>query len=315
MTYQENLPPNFFETEVARVHEAQAAQAIVLPNNFRVPLTENVQAHIAHYAALGERVGTPVVVFSLGDLADRISFDPRVWVLRYSLYKHSASARDISMPNVVAHDWGAAPAVRTKNAKPRVSFCGLALPPAGLARLKYHAKNTWYQLGALAHPALRARKSGIYWRRRALDACANSSLLETNFIIRSTFSGNSKTIERDPTIVRREFISSIADADFVLAPKGDGNFSNRFLEALALGRIPVLIDTDVVLPLESVIDYSKITVRVPMGEVQKTSEYTRAFYDSLSNEEWQARQRLARATFEKYLRQDAFLRHFFTTVL
>ncbi|WP_158858584.1 hypothetical protein [Lunatibacter salilacus] len=35
---------------------------------------------------------------------------------------------------------------------------------------------------------------------------------------------------------------------FILAPRGKGNFSMRFYQALSAGRIPVMVDTDSMLP-------------------------------------------------------------------
>ncbi|TSC71441.1 MAG: Exostosin family protein, partial [Parcubacteria group bacterium Gr01-1014_48] len=143
-------------------------------------------------------------------------------------------------------------------------------------------------------------------------ACKKSNLVNTHFIVRRTFSGLRRTIEVDPKVARKEYLDSITEADFVLAPKGDGNYSNRFLKTLAFGRIPVLVDTDVVLPLEDIIDYSKIVVRVPMEHVHDTPRYIREFYDALSEQEWRERQHMARKAFEEYLRQDSFFRYFFT---
>ncbi|HEV8677355.1 MAG TPA: exostosin family protein [Candidatus Paceibacterota bacterium] len=163
----------------------------------------------------------------------------------------------------------------------------------------------------MAVPLARAKIVGVYWRRAAMRACVRTSLVDTLFITRRTFSGSRKTIELDPETARREYLESIRDSDFVIAPKGDGNYSNRFLKALALGRFPILIDTDCVLPFENKIDYSKVIVRVPMNGVKNTPRYVRNFYDPLSPEEFAARQKLAREIFEKYLRQDSFFRAFF----
>ncbi|MFZ2500407.1 MAG: exostosin family protein, partial [Minisyncoccia bacterium] len=160
-----------------------------------------------------------------------------------------------------------------------------------------------------------ARQLGVYWRRRMIAACRRSSHLQTNFIIRRAFSGARRTIELDPVQARAEFIQNIINADFVLAPKGDGNYSNRFLEALSLGRIPIVPDTDIVLPLEGSVDYSFVMVRVPMNRVCETPKYIHEFYDALTEVEWQQRQQLVREIFEKYLRQDSFFRYFFVEVL
>ena len=45
------------------------------------------------------------------------------------------------------------------------------------------------------------------------------------------------------------------DSSFSLCIRGNGNFSYRFYEALSFGRIPILIDTDVELPFESIINW------------------------------------------------------------
>jgi hypothetical protein len=148
-----------------------------------------------------------------------------------------------------------------------------------------------------------------------MRACANSPLVATNFIVRRTFSGITKTIELDPKKAREEFLQSIQNADFVLAPKGDGNYSNRFLETLSYGRIPVVVDTDMVLPFEKEIEYSKIMVRVPLHEVNRTPQYIRAFYDKLTPLEWRARQERAKEVFDQYLRQDAFFRRLFKPLM
>ena len=39
--------------------------------------------------------------------------------------------------------------------------------------------------------------------------------------------------------------------------RGAGNFSYRFYEALSFGRIPILIDTDTLLPLQTKIEWSE----------------------------------------------------------
>lgn len=315
MTYTENLPPNFFEKEVERVEDVRNARAIVLPNNFRESPRPEDAAYVKKYADLGERAGKPVVAFSLGDLTDGVVLDPRVHVFRFSLYKHVAGPRDVAVPNLTADDAQDGITLRAKRERPLVSFCGLAALPTLRGRLKYVVRNLWFEMQAIFAPHIRAKKLGIYWRRASMRACERSSLVDTRFIVRRTFSGNRKTIELDPSRARAEYLDSIINSDFVLASKGDGNYSNRFLEALSLGRIPVVVDTDIMLPLEDIIDYSAIMVRVPMSRVRETPALIRAFYDALSEEEWRARQKLARETFETYLRQDSFLRHFFTMTL
>lgn len=304
------MPPNFFEREATYVLPKEA-RAIVLPNNFTF-INAEVEQYIARYANEAEKLGIPLFIFSCGDFTDTLAFDSRAYVFRVSLYGSTKGVRDISIPTLTEDLGAEGITFRNKSDVPVVSFCGQAGYQTRVQWVKYYIKVFVRLAAATIKPSLRARLIGVYWRRKVLVACRNSTLVRTLFIMRNSFSGARRTIELDPKVARSEFIQSIKDADFVLAPKGDGNYSNRFLEALSLGRIPVLLDTDMVLTLEETIDYSKVIVRVPMGRVDDTPRYVREFYDALTEKEWQERQKLARETFEKYLRQDSFFTYFFT---
>lgn len=298
--FKEGYVANFFDT-IERCTPEQAA-AIILPNNFKV-VDERIRAYIARYAELGTRLSIPVYVFSLGDFTDSVQFDERVRVFRLSLYASTRSPRDISMPTMTEDIGKEHFIIREKAATPTVSFCGMAAFATSARWVRYWLKNV------LLPPS---RRIGVYWRRASMRACSNSSLVNTLFIVRRSFSGHQQSIELDPARARQEFIDTMRNSDFVLASKGDGNYSNRFLEALSMGRIPVVVDTDIVLPFEGVIDYSRFMVRVPMHDVSKTPQYIRTFYDALSPQEWVARQYEAREVFLRYLQPYTFFEELFT---
>ena len=308
--FRENLSPNFFK-HADFVEDRNEADVIVLPNNF-LRLDEVATEYIARYASEAK---VPVFVFSFGDLTHALRFDSRVRVLRFSTYRTLMTSNDIVVTTTVDDPSPHGIAIRTKTDAPTISFCGQASYATWAQWLRYYAKVAVYHIGALVYPAFLARVVGVYWRRRALRACRVSNDIHLDAIVRSSFSGAASTIELAPEEARKQFVENMRESDFVLAPKGDGNYSNRFVEALASGRIPVVIDTDMPLPLEADIDYTKICIRVPMSEVGKIPVYIRAFYDQLTPEEWEARQRLARDTFERYLRQDMCLEQVFGRVL
>ena len=301
--------PNYFES-AELVPSLEEADVIVLPNNF-TSLSDSARIYIGMWADKAAQQGIPVFVFAFGDFSYEVNFDPRVYVFLISSYKSRLRPHDVLVPTT-ARSFESIPRVpHKKREKPLVSFCGYAGFKTKIQWLKYLLKNLKWDLAALYSPLLRARKLGIYWRRRAMKVLQRSSYVRTNFIIRRSFSGAVRTIELSPENARKEFIDSIVDSDFVLTPKGDGNYSNRFLETLSLGRIPILIDTDTPLPGENSIPYEKIIVRVPMQEVEKTAEYVRRFYEALTDEEWKERQNLAHQIFETHLKQDVFFRNFF----
>lgn len=302
--FDEDPAPNFFEREGRFAGRIEDATAVILPHNFAA-LDAAARDYIARHADAAGRLRIPVYAFSFADFSDRVRFDPRVRVFRLSGYRRSLGARDIVVPTTVREFGPQALVLRDKRALPVVSFCGQAGYQTPLQWCKYYLK-------VLLHSAAPERRLGVYWRRAAMRALARSPQVATRFIIRRSFSGAEKTIELPPKEAREEFLRNITESDFVLAPKGDGNYSNRFLEALALGRIPVLIDTDAALPLPDVVPYDKIMVRVPMADTARTAAYVRDFYDALDGEEWKERQTLARSVFERYLRQSSFFSYYFT---
>lgn len=304
-----NITYSFFKE--AETTNRASADAIVLVNDFSKEPSGKEKEYLRHHADLAEQLHKPLFIFSCGDFSDTVRFDPRIRVFRQSLYRSSVGPRDICIPTTTEDFPPEMLRVREKNEKPLVSFCGMGGFRSMRSWVKYYAKNFLYDFGSLLKPSLQARKLGVYWRRMMMHACEQSSLVHSHFIIRRSYSGHVKSIELNPAQARSEFIQSIVDADFVLAPKGDGNYSIRFLEALSLGRIPVIADTDMVLPFEDEIDYAKIVVQVPMDQVADTPRYIRDFYDALTDDQWRSRQQLARDTFEKYLKQDTFFRRFF----
>ena len=57
-----------------------------------------------------------------------------------------------------------------------------------------------------------------------------------------------------------EFISNIEASHFTLCDRGAGNFSIRFYQVLACGRIPALVDTGMMLPFENEIPWKSLVV-------------------------------------------------------
>jgi hypothetical protein len=57
-----------------------------------------------------------------------------------------------------------------------------------------------------------------------------------------------------------DLIENYLTSEFCFCPRGNGNFSIRFYETLYYGRIPVIIDSDIMLPFENLIEWNKYIV-------------------------------------------------------
>jgi hypothetical protein len=196
--------------------------------------------------------------------------------------------------------------LRDKQAKPVVGFCGFV-------------GTTWSRL--VYHLQLRKQKVlGLELRHRALKTLGRSPDVETNFICRSQFWGG--TISRrgtgDPQSVlqvRNEYLDNIIESDYTLCVRGAGNFSYRFYETLSLGRIPLFINTDCILPFADVIDWRKHCVWVESHEIPRIGEILLQFHERLSPEEFHDLQRSNRQLWEDYLRPLECYQHIFRRVL
>ncbi|KAF2334193.1 exostosin domain-containing protein [Flavobacterium ginsenosidimutans] len=90
-------------------------------------------------------------------------------------------------------------------------------------------------------------------RHQLLYKIQKEKKIQSNFIFRDRYRARNENKEKT-TI---EFFKNIQDNLYTFCLRGNGNFSVRFYEALIMGRIPVLIDTDVRLPLSDKINWTK----------------------------------------------------------
>jgi len=88
-----------------------------------------------------------------------------------------------------------------------------------------------------------------------LKKIKKSPLIITNFILRDQYRAGAKTIEEKERTTL-EFLKNINNSPYTFCLRGAGNFSVRFYETLAMGRIPVVVDTDFRLPLNDLIDWN-----------------------------------------------------------
>jgi hypothetical protein len=71
----------------------------------------------------------------------------------------------------------------------------------------------------------------------------------------------------DKTLARKEFVANVRSGLFGICIRGNGNFSYRLYETLALGRIPIIINSDLKLPLEKVINWQRQAIICESHEI------------------------------------------------
>lgn len=289
------------------VEDAASADYLLLPHNYWLLKThrpERLNAFIQETRLLGK----PILIDAYGDSDAEIPVE-NARILRTSQYRFNMKPNEIMLPAYVedlleTYPIGDAERTRAKTSPPIVGF-------VGWAEIPYRARvKSWLMTGiSLFRRQYAAFIPGVSLRKRCLKRLSASPEIQTNFLIRRAYSGHTSTITEDIQTLRTQFIENIRQSDYTLTVKGNGNYSQRFYETLSLGRIPLFLDTQCVLPLESRINYRDCCLMVDERDLDRLPEIVAEFHRAVSDEQFRQMQQRAREIFETYLRVDVFTKY------
>ena len=143
-------------------------------------------------------------------------------------------------------------------------------------------------------------------RYKFLSLLQKNSQIDTNFIFRSQYRAGVKT-EEEKKKTTLDFFKNIEANPYTFCLRGAGNYSVRFYETLAVGRIPFLIDTDIRLPLDSIINWENHCV---IATESNFMEKLIDFHQKISEEDFQNMQVNNRNLWLQFLNREAY----FTTL-
>jgi hypothetical protein len=296
--------------DFALVEDITQADFYLLPHDYW-HLKHRYPDALAQMLDEAREANKPILIEAAGDVHGVVDV-PHSVVLRIDQYRFALPQNEIKIPVICedlleTHRAGKFQA-RAKGDVPIVGFVGwgrLSLKQ----RVRTFIKEIPHRLVNLFNSNYAVYVKGVFWRERAVKIFTASPRIKTNFIIRTSYSGNVKTAVGDMQKNRVEFVENILYSDYTLIVRGDANEATRFYETLSLGRIPVLIDTAVVLPLEHLINYREFCVIIDHRELSRAPDILADFHATLTPESFVAMQEKARYIFEHYLRFDAFSKH------
>jgi hypothetical protein len=220
---------------------------------------------------LATQYNKKIVAFFNDDKSIPSTLPDCVDLYRTSLYKSKQKKNEFSLP-AWSEDFGATETlnIRTKANKPIVGFCG-----------------------AYTHSI----------RHEAITQLKKNNNIETDFVIRSSYWGGNVHGEQ----IRREYIANINNSDLVLCCRGAGNFSYRLFETMSLGRVPIIVDTDIALPCEDIIDWKKIGIWV--SNINDINTAIFLFWNNITNDGYRELQNTIRNTYRKFLSPPGFTQY------
>jgi hypothetical protein len=319
--YWKDFP--FTDEERARDYGQQVRQYLIVdsPDEADIGVLPMHWVHYYQTGTLAQAVafinsvkakGKPVVTENSGDYSVPLPVDD-VYLFQANCYKSRRHPHEYALPvfirDLLQELGEEAISIHPRHETPLIGFCGQAYDPMwrkavkplsiAYRNLKFHLKLTHFEPHALYPPT--------FLRSRVLSILEQSDKVRTNFVKRMYYrGGNEKSKEQ----LRQEFLNNIQDTDYTICIRGTGNFSQRLYEVLALGRIPIFIDTDSILPFDDVIDWRSHCIWVKPAELELLPEKVSEFHNALDASEFADLQRRCRELWEDRLSFSGFFTHF-----
>lgn len=137
------------------------------------------------------------------------------------------------------------------------------------------------------------------YRKKFLELMEKDERLDCDFIKKPKYNGT----------LTDEFVNCIQNNHFTFCNRGAGNFSMRFYEVLSCGRIPILINTNLILPFNNVIDWDDIII---MGNTY--TEMIDKLITVWENEDIVERQKRCYDVFQQYFTKKGFAKIILTSL-
>ncbi len=127
--------------------------------------------------------------------------------------------------------------------------------------------------------------ASAYERAKLLHIIEAEKKVKNNFIYRKKYRAGVQTAE-DLEFTTKEYYQNIHESDYVICVRGGGNFSVRLYETLMMGKIPVFVNTECLLPFPEKIDWKKHMVWVEWEERGQIAQKILDFHNNISNQDF-----------------------------
>lgn len=293
------------------VESPEEADKAILPHDWSFYYQRKREREALQFCEQMNAAGKQVLSSSGGDQGITVPVSANVLVYRQSGYRSTLKPNERTAPFFLSDPITAFLNKEEKDVlktnpveKPILGFCGMA--PHGLAtalkeKLQISIRNAKSVLG-LSPNDTQAVLSSSNLRYRALQVFKESPDFKTNYLIRQKYRGGIQTPENRQKTTD-EYYQNQIDSDLVLCVRGVGNFSLRFYETLAMGRIPIFVDTDSPLPDIGVKNWRDYLIWVDSKDINRAPAIAQKWLKSRNLRE---QQRKNRQLWVEHFRGDNF---------
>ncbi|MFT5752470.1 MAG: hypothetical protein ACI86L_001983 [Dokdonia sp.] len=283
------------------------ADIFVYPIDINGPFKHGKSRGVLDILEKWKNYNRPVWVYTSGDYGITL-MDSRITQFRFGGFKSKFPSSTEVMPAFIQDPYTLQkikPFYLPKPLIPQVGFVGFSS-----TSLKVYGKALAATLygnlrrvigkeptdGQIFYPA-------AYLRKKYLNQLERHPEIDTIFIPRDLYRAGATSPEQRAETTTA-FFNNIFISPYTLCVRGAGNFSVRFYEVLASGRIPLLIDTNVKLPLADAIDWSLHTVIIDASMPMEVR--LQQWHEATGIKEFEAIQKRNRALWISQLTRESY---------
>ena len=299
-------------TEVDSIQDCDLA---IYPQKAFTPETLAFNSSVFQGAVEAETNDKPLIIDAISD-SDVFLDIPSANILRTGLYKSLKQPFETECPywsNYRTKEGLDALSIGFKGKKPTVGFCGTTLSMGRLANLGRQIipnkiSRSVLSQGKVARKVDPRLKEGmsLQLREKALKLLSGDRRIDSTFDVTNNLHSYYVKDESNKIALEKLFIDNTSKCDYVLCVRGSGNFSGRFYMALNAGRIPVVIDTDGVIPEENQLHM----IKIPVSSLENLGEVILEHFEQTSEQELREMKLSNRSVYHQFLSPEKFLPKF-----
>ena len=298
------------------VSRASEADAVLLPYSINHYIINDLSDYLIKYNTLCEKNNIKAFGYIAGDFGQSFPEFNNIIYFRMGGFKSQLNERNIGLPAALSDHhlrlFGSDEiSIRKKNKKPVIGYCGYS-NRSQIIRAKDSLIYLLENIRRLINDPRRKDYEIIfpsgYYRSQILCDLEKYDTIVTNFIHRKKYrAGAISEFQRKTTTL--EYYNNIRESDYIVCLRGRGNFSIRLYETLMMGRIPIFIDTDCLLPFPNHIDWKNHVVWIDWEERHSVSSIVAQFHERITDQEFEEIQIKNRNLWKEILSLNWIFKH------
>ena len=264
----------------------------MIPMSLQYLYVKGFKTRVHAFLEQCEKASKAVLVFSGGDYGMKPPSTNCISI-RLGGKASSFNHKTYIMPPFIndPFDWAGAEEPMKKPLQPTVGFVGHSDGSTikYIKELASYLKGNFGRMLGVDSTEIQSFYPSSIKRFQYLKKLENDQRVVSNFIHRRKYRAGA-SYESDRTRTQMEFYENIRKNLYTFCLRGTGNFSVRFYETLAMGRIPLLINTDCELPFRDEISWQEHAVIVNESEIKNMVRILVEFHQGISEEKCHALQ-------------------------